>query len=127
MTTYRRTGELFVKAKLLNVWRVCPFIDVDRIMDEFDAHGAPVCLNRNVTSPTGSSPESFVPVDTYNDVDHGVAQLMIQATMVFMLVALAYGIPPWFESHADGKSYYVDFQAAGQRALEVTAHPYNGA
>jgi len=54
------TGSLYAKARLLHVWRMCPFIDLDVILDEFEAHGVPMCLHSNIEIWPGSGPETFL-------------------------------------------------------------------
>ena len=75
-----------------------------------------MCLNYNVTSPTGTSPDTFLPIDAYSELDDKSAQILLQTIMVFTPVANAFGIPSWFESREGNEPFYIDFMEAGQRA-----------
>lgn len=112
------TCEFFVKAKLLNVWRTCPFVDVSGIIDVFETHGVPMCLNRNLTSPSGTSPDTFAPVGAFTETEDQVSQILLQTFMVFMPVAHAFGIPPYLET-PDDKPFHIALQAAAKRAQGV--------
>ncbi len=111
-------NEFFVKAKLLNVWRTCPFVDVARILDGFETHGVPMCLNQNLTSPSGTSPDTFFPIGEYDGSDDQVSQIVYQACMAFVPIAQAFGIPAYFESD-NGEPLYRDLLDAASRAHGV--------
>lgn len=114
------TKPYFVKAKLLNVWRTMPFLDVDIILDRFDNDGLPLCLDEVVTTPPGSDPESFHKVDTFNDVEGEQARILLQALVIMMPIARAWGLSVDLGPEVN-PPYYTRLQAAGVRAMAVQA------
>ena len=89
------TKPYFIKAKLLNVWRTIPFLDVDHIIEGFEADGLPVCLDKIVTTPPGSDPDTFQKVEafvTITDEDGERADIVIQALTILQPIARAWGL-----------------------------------
>ena len=130
---YRRLLELanaterkfYFKARVLNIWRCLPFVDVEGIVDEYEKYGLPICMDSKVTYPHGHGPDSFkLVMERDKDVDtDGVSALgERQAHLMFTWIALALGVPALIEGEAANKSRIVsgtDLSAAGVRALDV--------
>ena len=108
----------FVKARLLNVWRTVPFLDVDVVMDGFEADGLPVCLDGVVTAPSGGDPESFQEVQPMLDAQVEAARILLQALVVLEPIARAWGLPAVIERDLQ-PPMYERLQAAGIRGIEV--------
>ena len=53
-------GPFFIKARIENVWRVVPFIDVDDYMKHIIEFDFPVVQDRDLTVPKGASLETFI-------------------------------------------------------------------
>jgi hypothetical protein len=113
-------GSLYAKARLLHVWRTCPFIDLDVILDEFEAHGVPMCLNSDIEVWPGSGPETFFEIPSY-DNEPAEARVMFKTVAVFTLIARAFGLPGWLDltHHREGHDYYSELFQAGMRAAEA--------
>ena len=117
-------GSLWFKAQILNVWRACPFIDLDIVLDEFETHGAPLCLNERVEVMPGSSPETFLEVPTYDEFEHAESRVLSKALMIFEPIARALGVPGWISAHErDPERFFPnELLQAGLRAMEVQRH-----
>ena len=117
--------EFYFKARVLNVWRLLPFVDVEAIIDEYEKYGLPICMDSEVTYPHGHEPESFkllVETDKGADVSGDAAPSVLQAQLMFTWIALSLGVPALVEEEVPGKARVVsgvDLVAAGDRALEV--------
>jgi hypothetical protein len=111
------TRPFYVKAKLLNVWRTAPFLDIAAVLERFETFGLPMCLDQNVTSPPGTAPETFNEVSAFDDVKDEFARVLLQALTLFAPIARAWGLP----GHLDDVSppYFTQLQQAGVRALKV--------
>jgi len=111
----------FAKARLLNVWRTVPFLDVPPVLDRFEKHGIPMCLDGQVTTPGGHDPETFVEIDQLEDIELDHARVILQSLALFAPIARAYGVPSWIEHNASNlaEPYYDELQRAGYRAMEV--------
>jgi schlafen family protein len=112
------TKSYFVKARLLNVWRTVPFLDVDAVMDRFEADGLPVCLDGLVTAPSGTDPETFQEVEPILGAQSEAARVLLQALVILEPIARAWGLPIVIEREMD-PPMYERLQAAGVRGLEV--------
>jgi hypothetical protein len=121
MTKVGWTHGYFAKARLLNVWRTVPFLDVPSVLDGFDKYGAPMCLDKNVTIPVGSDPENFAEVEQFEDVDSEHAKVLLQSLSLFALVAHSFGLPVWMDHDSDAGTspYHEELASAGRRASEV--------
>ena len=98
-----RTGPLWVKCELINVWRARPFVDVEQVVAYQAEHGVPVCLQRRVLAPSGTEPDSFAFVGDYPGAKPMLRKIY-QAINTFDPIAAAFGIETgWdFDSDADG-------------------------
>jgi len=119
-------GEFYCKARVLNAWRMVPFIDVETLLDEFKAHGLPMVMDRTVTVPTGDDPESFARIyeklETKGVEDKELAFTILQAIHIFTLVVPAFGVPIYIadETEADITArLYSELLDVGNRALTV--------
>ena len=119
-------GEFYCKARVLNAWRMVPFVDVETLLDEFKAHGLPMVMDRTVTVPTGDDPESFVRIyeklDPKGAEDKELTFITLQAIRIFILVVPAFGVPIYIESETEADStarLYSELVDVGTRALTV--------
>ena len=112
-------GEFYFKARVLHAWRIVPFIDSKIVLDEFEAHGLPMMMNRTVTVPFGDAPDSFVLIDEESgDTDQTVS--ILQAASVFMWIAMTFGVPIHFEGRTEAtKRLYAELLATAKRAKTV--------
>ena len=116
-------GEFYCKARVLNAWRMVPFVDVETLLDEFKAHGLPMVMDRTVTVPTGDVPESFVRI--YEKLEKGAEDkefAILQAIRIFILVVPAFGVPIYIGSEIEADStvrLYSELVHVGTRALTV--------
>lgn len=119
-------GEFYCKARVLNAWRMVPFVDVETLLDEFKAHGLPMVMDRTVTVPTGDDPESFVHI--YEDLklkeeeDKEFTFIILQAIRIFALVVPAFGVPIYIENETMADSttrLYSELIGVGDRAMTV--------
>ena len=135
---YRRLLKLcgieagfYFKARVLNAWRILPFVDVEQILNEFRAHGIPMIMNNTVTFPTGKEPDSFSyihepkvkkeKIKEDRELEEKVVTT-IQSIMVFKRIATAFGVPIHIEDEAASDELivsYPDLQDAGVRAMIV--------
>lgn len=120
------TKPYFVKARLLNVWRTVPFVDLAPVLDAFDADGLPVCLDAMVTSPPGTEPESFLEVPPFAETASEEARIILQALTIFAPIARAWGLPTEM-LQAGHPMYFSLLQQAGTRAMAVQARKAGGA
>jgi Putative DNA-binding domain len=121
------TGPWFSKARILNAWRLVPFLDVDRVLDEFEKHGIPVLLEENATSPPGSHPSSFNDVPAYDELalanedasSYSKARVLLRALNVFSPIAHAFGVPgiEAIAKQSEEKPYYILLHEAGIRSV----------
>ncbi|MBP5064994.1 ATP-binding protein [Pseudomonas chlororaphis] len=83
----------YIKAKLLNVWRIIPFIDCEFYVDYLKRHGIPVSLTSDVISPPGFHPDTFFFVDNKEEASSDSFRMMLQTIWCFIPIAEAFGIP----------------------------------
>lgn len=112
------TKPYFVKARLLNVWRTVPFLDVDAVLEGFEADGLPVCLDDVVTAPSGTDPETFQKVSQMAEVKGEEARILLQALVMFAPIARAWGLPLQLERQME-PPLFQRLQEAGSRATAV--------
>jgi Putative DNA-binding domain len=114
-------GDIYAKMKLTGVWRTIPFIDASHVLEYYETHGVPLCLDEAVLIYRGSSMESFVrllPKEEMDDEAHRIAM----ALNLFWHVAGSLGIPLGINPDGDGSDIGPSIRAfleAGQRAIEV--------
>jgi hypothetical protein len=111
----------YMKVKVLNAWRTIPFVDVSAILDVFDKHGLPMCLDSVASMPPGAGPENFIEVSVFDEIESENARALVQASVMFTALALAFGIPPWIphDEESTVTPYHVALHEAGRRAIDV--------
>ena len=120
-------GDFYFKVRMLNVWRVLPFVDVDAILNEYEKYGLPISMDRDVMYPTGKAPECFQLLEGKNnpveeDDEAYSDSALMQALLMFTRTALALGVPVQVEADDPSKSkidWGTDLLAAANRAMEV--------
>ena len=118
-------GKFYFKARALNAGRIIPFIDDEKVLGEFKAHGSPMILDSTVTVPSGDDPDSFAfigELETEEDEYKEQVVSMIQASIMFTRIAMALGIPILIEGEAETEDAIISYpqlKAAGDRALSV--------
>lgn len=114
-------GEFFAKIRVLNAWRTSPFVDDERVLNEFKKHGLPLLFDSTTTVPTGHDPGSFLRLINIDDQPEVIAK-SLQGILFFTLVAAAFGIPNLrdFETEPDKiMVLYPELKDACDRALVV--------
>ena len=120
--------NFFFKARILNAWRVVPFIDIEEVLVDFRQGGLPMVIDETVSVPMGNDPESFVHVseqDTritdYSDLTSSV----IQSYIMFARIATAFGVACVTIGRKDEQEEdvrmipYDKLKATGDRAMVV--------
>lgn len=107
----------YAKIRLLNTWRTLPFLDIEGVLDEFDQHGIPMCLDGTATFPVGSDPDSVVPISTFENADEPY-RIILQAMEIFQLIARPLGLPLDISARAD-RAYVALLYDAGSRASRI--------
>ena len=115
------TGNWFVKARLQNVWRTTPFLDISEALDRYEKYGTPMCLENDVTVPPGYDPETFSEIPSFNAVENEEVRCACQAQFIFGIIANAFGIPPNLIPYKDSsdRTLYGELCSAGNRAIEA--------
>ena len=128
VSQYRRLLDLagvkrqfHAKARVLNAWRIVPFIDAETILNGFLEHGLPMIMDSTVTVPEGYDPDSFKIIyeASAEHKDHMYAA--IQAVLVFEAIATAFGIPAVEGTNRPQEmgTRYSELLATGARAMRV--------
>lgn len=119
-------GEFYCKARVLNAWRIVPFIDVEKLLDEFKAHGLPMVIDSISTVPIGDDPESFAHIykrpELKEKEDKERTFIIPQAIRMFTLVMPAFGVPIYIEDETEDDDIahlYSELYNAGTRAMTV--------
>ena len=87
--------EFYFKARVLNAWRVLPFIDIETVLSEFETHGLPMIMDSTVTFPFGDEPESFARIcepEIEHSEDKETLDRMGQVIHMFMIIANMFGV-----------------------------------
>lgn len=122
--------EFYFKARVLNAWRILPFIDVETVLGEFKANGLPMIMDSTVTVPIGDTPGSFARIpeqETKGSEYNEKATSIVQAFLMFTQIASAFGVPllAQDETKADDTMKwpwmipYSELTATGVRAMTV--------
>ena len=122
-------GEFYFKARVLNAWRILPFIDVEKVLGEFKVHGMPMIMDSTITVPIGDTPGSFARIDeqeTKGSEDNEKVAHAVQALLMFAWIATAFGMPLIAEDETkpDDTKWplmipYSELTATGARAITV--------
>lgn len=109
------------KIKILNAWRTMPFIDIIEVINIFEKNGPAMLLDSVTSIPSGTDPESFFKISNFEEIEIDEVKSIVQATAIFMPLALSFGLPMWIE-HDEGstaKPYYEELREAGHRAINI--------
>ena len=122
-------GDFFFKARLINGWRVSPFLDIETVLRDFEAHGLPIVLDRILTVPRGEEPETFQPVRE-EPIDSTTVSLAeeqkellsttVQAMRIFVRLAMAFGVQTCSVGETSTDDYVIphdELWDAGKRAM----------
>jgi len=69
-----------------------PYLDIPEVLDQFDDHGLPMCMDRAVTSPLGCEPDSFAEIPLLHELDEA-DKIIWQAMAIFSHVVQPWGVP----------------------------------
>ena len=87
-------GPFYVKAIMKNVWRAIPFIDTEEYMHHVGTFDVPVVQDSDVTAPSGSWPEGFVPMPELDEVPReDNREVLENAIILWVAIMQALGIP----------------------------------
>jgi hypothetical protein len=114
-------GPLWAKVQLLNVWRTCPFIDLDTVLNEYETHGIPMVLESDVEVLPGSAPSTFFEVGNYDTVESVEGRVVLKAMALFLPIARALGVPLWVSSDEHDEQWVLpaELHQAAIRATEA--------
>ena len=121
-------GNFYFKARILNAWRVSPFLDIGRVLEDFEAHGLPVLLDSTMTVPRGEEPEDFrlVPEperSTITSLQEGDRELLattVQAHNIFRQITQAFGVRIYTPGETEADDSIIahrELWDAGKRAM----------
>ena len=121
-------GDFYFKARILNAWRVSPFLDIERVLEDFEAYGLPIILNSTLTVPIGEGPEHFrfVPelehstIASLQDENKELLTATVQAYRIFMRIAEAFGVQTYSLGETeddDSIIRHTELWDAGNRAM----------
>ena len=128
VSQYRRLLDLagvkrqfHAKARVLNAWRIVPFIDAETILNGFLEHGLPMIMDSTVTVPEGYAPDSFKIIYEASAEHKDHMHAAIQAVLVFEAIATAFGIPTveGTNMRQEMGTRYSELLATGARAMRV--------
>lgn len=110
----------YAKTKLLNCWRMIPFLDDEFVLGHLEKHGISMCLDSISSVPPFIDPEGYLEVPPDNFSDSDFARAIFQAVMMFTQVAISFGIPAWPAESEDESDtpYYERLLQAGRRAID---------
>ena len=112
------------KARVLNAWRMVPFIDVSSIQDKYDTYGLPLIMDSTITVPNGLDPGSFAKIDDLDRAESDCRRMDVsiaQGILIFIRVAEAFGVPILLgdEFDVEDADLYQEIYNAGSRAMTV--------
>lgn len=114
-------GNMYAKAKLLNVARSIPFIDSDSVLSIYREHGVPYILRDMHTINGGTDPETFFIVGNAISDDSENSAMNVNKICEPILKGL--GVPGIedFGTVEAAQRYYQELLEAGERALKSQA------
>ncbi|MFZ9753338.1 MAG: helix-turn-helix domain-containing protein [Cyanobium sp.] len=114
------TESYYAKTKLLNCWRMIPFLDDEFVLSHFEKHGISMCLDSISSFPPFNGPEGYLEVSPDKFRDSNFARALFQGVMMFTQVAISFGIPAWPAESEDESDtpYYERLLQAGRRAID---------
>ena len=87
-------GQVYVKARLENVWRSLPFVDVPEYLSHIREFGIPIVQDDDFLAPPGSALETFVEVPlSGKPTDEGKAHANPATAEIWSSILTALGIP----------------------------------
>jgi len=88
------SGLSFVKARIENVWRTVPFVDLPEYVEHVSRFGLPVIQGDQFLVPPGSSLGTFIEAsaDPMSQSDHEKFEVNISSELLLHLM-MAFGIP----------------------------------
>ena len=126
-STYRRLLALVsddrafhCKVRLLNCWRIIPFMDVAQVLEQYEKHGIPMVMESELTAPVGYHPDSFAYIAPPASNDKFDASVF-QGIMMFFRVAEALGLPILLNENSEDENAQLclDYFYAGNRAKRL--------
>lgn len=114
--------EFYIKIKLINAWRIIPFLDANFYLDHVKKNGIPLCLTEECINPPGSHPDTFLLVKDIPDVESDQISVALQAINIFTPIAEAFGIPMkelWLNYSSETTTIYSELIAAGERSAAL--------
>ena len=122
-----KSEQYYFKARLLNVGRIVPFIDIETILREFQKYGLPMVLDNMVTLPVGNGPESFYQAtDQESKLDEQHLDPLINFAdgfAMFILIAEGFGISVNLNNDQENKkNLYRELTATCDRAMTVQSN-----
>ena len=116
--------EFYFKARILNAWRVSPFVDNKLILDDFKKFGIPMMPEQLITVPSGEDPGTFYLVKEFEGIDseeyQDPIQCRFQALTTFIKIAEAFGVSVIFRRDEDMNVVdMMELEKAGDRAMIV--------
>ena len=118
-------GKFYFKARVLNAWRMVPFVDVETVLSEFKAHGLPMVMDSTVTVPSGDGPDSFAVINEPRIEEGEYKELTVsiwQASLMLIRIARVFGVPILIEGETEDDMEmisYLELNDAGERAMTV--------
>ena len=90
----RVTGPFYIKARIDNVWRAVPFIDLDEYMDHLEMFDFPVVQDSELMVPVGTSLETFVVAPELDSTpSESDPKMVSQSVGIWSEIMQALGIP----------------------------------
>ena len=110
----------YCKVRLLNCWRIIPYIDVTQVLEQYEKHGMPMVMESELTAPKGHHPDSFAYIAS-PDFFINLQAIMLQGITMFVEVAVALGLPilPSEISEDECVQLYNNYFDAGDRARHL--------
>lgn len=102
------SGPFFVKARLENVWRTVPFLDLPSYLAHIKKFGCPLVQDVDALVPVGTSVESFIQLDSTKPIDcqERISELVLDVksgVTISLQVFNALGVSMWaFPKSGDG-------------------------
>lgn len=114
--------EFDIKIKLINTWRIIPFLDANFYLKHVKKNGIPLCLTKECINPPGTHPDSFISVNDFSDIDNEEVKVALQAAKIFTPIAEAFGMPMtdlWLNYSPKTSAIYDELINAGKRSAEI--------
>lgn len=108
-------GSIFLKAELVNVWRLNPFLDSEAVIRHQEEHGVPMCMYGRLFAPPGKDPESFVEIPELENMEESRTRKLWRAIIAFESIAHAFGIETGSDTagRSDAEMQLIHFELFG--------------